>query len=298
MLPFRKPQPGEMPPFHIPDLDVSFVNRKTLDLAYASLSPAQQLDLYLPDAGEGPFPVLLQIHGGGFEFGDKRDIHLLPFLMGIKRGYAVVSLNYRMSGEAHFPAAVQDVKAAVRWLRAHCEEYHLDSEHFAGCGGSAGGNLAAMLGVTGSKQEFDDPALGNLDQSSAVQAVVDWFGPVDFLSMDAQLNESGLGPADHSGPHSPEARYLGAPVSTATEKAQKACPGIYAHAGIPPFFIQHGRQDNLVPVQQSITFARLLQEKAPGCRVELEIIENAGHGDPKFETIANMQRVFEFLDKW
>jgi acetyl esterase/lipase len=288
--------PMDRPKIQIPDADVSYVKRKYLDIPYASLSPAQKLDIYLPDTGDGPFPVILQIHGGGFEFGDKRDIHLLPFLEGIERGYAVVSINYRLSWEARFPAAVEDVKAAARWIRANQGQFHLNGERITACGGSAGGNLAAMLGVTGKTREFDNPALGNIECSSAVQAVVDWFGPIDFLAMDSQLMESGLGPVDHSGPHSPEARYLGAEITTIKDQAARSNPTTYIHPDIPPFFIQHGRADNLVPVQQSINLAKALKKAAPGDRVILEILENAGHGDPQFETVENMDRVFAFLN--
>ena len=212
--PFQRGMPplGKMPPgldgkppegWQPPMADVSWVTRKFLDMPYDTLSKAQCLDIFLPENGDGPFPVLLQIHGGAFAIGDKRDIHVLPFLKGIERGYAVVSVNYRLSGEAIFPAAVQDVKAAVRWIRANQAQYHLDGKRIAACGGSAGGNLAAMLGVTGQTPEFDDPTLGNMDFSSEVEAVVDWFGPMDFLRMDEQIDQNGFGTSDHNEPSLP-----------------------------------------------------------------------------------------------
>ncbi len=102
----------------MPDADVSHISRKWLDVPYATTSPAQRLDIYLPERGEGPFPVILFIHGGAFMMGDKRDFQISSFLGGLERGYAVVGINYRLSGEAVFPAGLQDVKAAVRWLRA------------------------------------------------------------------------------------------------------------------------------------------------------------------------------------
>jgi len=283
--------------FHMPDADISFVKRKFLDLPYASFSDSQKLDIYLPESGDGPFPVILQIHGGAFAIGDKRDIHLLPFLKGIERGYAVVSVNYRLSGEAIFPAAVQDVKAAVRWIRANQAQYHLDGNRIAACGGSAGGNLAAMLGVTGQTPEFDDPTLGNLDFSSEVQAVVDWFGPVDFLTMDQQLDQNGFGPGDHSESSSPESRYMGAPIQEIPEKVKLANPTTYIHPNLPPFFIQHGRIDRLVPVQQSINFHKELEKDLHPASLKFETLENAGHGDPLFETDHNMEKVFLFLDE-
>jgi acetyl esterase/lipase len=280
-----------------PEADVSFVKRKFLDLPYATISATQKLDIYLPDSGEGPFPVFAHIHGGAFMFGEKRSITLIPYLLnGLKRGYAAVDINYRLSGEAIFPAAVQDVKAAIRWLRANQTKYSLDGKRIAVCGGSAGGNLVAMLGVTGNIKDFDDPNLGNIDQPSNVQAVVDMFGPIDFLKMDAQLEENGFGPGDHGEADSPESKYLGAKISDVPLKVERANPTTYIHPGIPPFLIQHGSKDRVVPVQQSIDFAKQLQDKAGYEKVSLTVIEGAEHGDPIFQTEGNIDKVFGFID--
>jgi acetyl esterase/lipase len=287
--PFAEPNPR-------PEADVSFVKRKFLDLSYATISEAQKLDIFLPDSGEGPFPVFFHVHGGGFEFGNKRSITLLPMLVGLKRGYAVVDINYRLSGEAIFPAAVQDVKAAIRWLRANQTKYHLDGKRIAVCGGSAGGNLVAMAGVTGHFRDFDDPNLGNMDQPSNVQAVVDMFGPIDFLAMDAHHKANNPEHDDRRPSSSPESRYIGAPIETVPERVKAANPTTYIHPGIPPFLIQHGSKDKLVPVQQSIDFASQLQEKAGDGKASLTIFDDADHGDPIFETEENMDKVFGFID--
>lgn len=287
----------ESPLFEAPIADVSHILRKWLDLPYAGLSPAQKLDIYLPDEGPGPFPVILYIHGGGFAFEDKRRIHLLPFLKGIERGYAVVGVDYRLSGEAHFPAGIQDVKAAIRWLRAHSPQYHLDGNRIAACGGSSGGNYAAMICLTASVTEFDDAHLGNLDYPCHVQAAVDWFGPTDFSKMDAQLAENGYGPGNHAEADSPESQYLGARLADVPLKVVLANPMTYIHAHMPPLLIQHGRLDSLVPVQQSMIFADKLRKYVSPERFELDILEGAGHSDPLFETEENMARVFAFIDK-
>ncbi len=286
-----------LPDFQIPLADVSHFQRKWLDLPYASLSPAQKLDIYLPEAGEGPFPVIMHIHGGGFEVGDKRDVHVLPYLQGLERGYAVVSMNYRLSGEAVFPAAVQDLKAAIRWLRANAQTYALDTERMAACGGSAGGNLAAMVCLTASVAEFDDPRLGNAEYPCHVRAAVDMFGPTDFLKMDEQLDENGFGPGDHGAADSPESKYLGAKINDVPLKVVLANPMTYIHEHMPPILIQHGRLDTLVPVQQSMIFVEKLQKYVSPERFEFDIVEGAGHADPLFETDENMKRVFAFLDR-
>jgi acetyl esterase/lipase len=268
--------------------------RQIRDIAYASLSFAQKLDIYLPNNGEALKPVIVSIHGGAFMEGDKADSQVLPMLEGLRQGYAVVSVNYRMSGEAKFPALVQDVKAAIRWIRANANQYRFDSQKIAAWGGSAGGYLATMLGVTGEIGEFDDPKLGNPDQSSNVQAVVTWFAPTDFLKMDEQLIARHLRPSpgnEHNGPSSPESLLLGEQIIKIPELGKIANPEIYIGANVPPFLIQHGTCDDIVPVDMSIHFAA----KLPPDRVELELLEGAGHADPCFETSENIERVLSFL---
>jgi acetyl esterase/lipase len=289
------PPPGVI--FQIPMADVSNFRRKWLDLPYANLSPAQKLDIYLPDEGDGPFPVILHIHGGGFEIGDKCDVHVLAYLKGLARGYAVVSVNYRLSGEAIFPAGLQDIKASIRWLRANAVTYHLDGNRIAACGGSAGGNYSAMVCLTDSVTEFDDPRLGNVEYPCSVQAAVDMFGPTDFLKMDAQLEENGFGPGDHGEADSPESKYLGAKLSDVPLKVELANPMTYIHERMPALLIQHGRLDTMVPIQQSMIFVEKLEKYVSQGRFEFDIIEGAGHGDPLFEADENMDRVFAFLDR-
>jgi len=284
-------------PNFIPLADVSYVRRKWLDLSYANLSLSQKLDIYLPDKGDGPFPVILYIHGGAFAIGDKQDIHVLAFLKAIERGFSLVSVNHRMSGEAIFPAGIQDVKAAIRWVRANSSEYHLDSNRIAVWGCSSGGNYAAMICLTEHVSELDDPSLGNFEYPCNVQAAVDWFGPTDFLKMDDQLEENGFGPADHGEADSPESRYLGAKISDVPLKVELANPMTYVHKGMPPLLIQHGRLDSLVPVQQSIMFVEKLEKYVSNDLFEFDIIEGAGHADLLFETDENMERVFSFLEK-
>jgi acetyl esterase/lipase len=293
----RMPGPMNEALFQIPQADVSHIQRKCLDVPYASISNAQQLDIYLPDEGDGPFPVILHIHGGGFAIMDKRDMPVTAYLHGLEWGYAVVSVNYRLSGEAVFPAGLQDLKASVRWLRANQARYHLDGSRFAACGGSAGGNYAAMLCLTSNVPELEDLSLGNPESPCDVQAAVDMFGPTDFLKMDEQLAESGLGPGDHSKADSPESRYMGEKITDIPDKVKLANPMTYIHKDMPPILIQHGRMDHLVPVQQSIIFVEKLKRHVPTDRFEFDILEKADHGDPLFETEENMNRVFSFLDK-
>jgi acetyl esterase/lipase len=283
-----------------PPVDTDHVKRKFLDVAYASLSPAQKLDIYLPDEGEGPFPVILSIHGGAFMGCDKSDAQVTPMLEGLKRGYAVVAVNYRLSWEAIFPALVQDAKAAVRWVRANARKYHFDPGRIAAWGGSAGGYQSSMLGTSAGISELDDLSLGNPDQSCRVQAVVSWYGPTNFLKMDEYLTASGMLPPPgfrHSEANSPESLLLGQTITEIPEKVKAANPETYISNNVPPFLLQHGVKDPVVPVQHSIEFAAKIEQVCGAGRVELDIIEGAEHADPKFETPENVKRVLDFLDK-
>jgi dipeptidyl aminopeptidase/acylaminoacyl peptidase len=154
-----------------------------------------------------------------------------------------------------------------------------------------------MVCLTANVPELEDLSLGNPEVPCDVQAAVDWFGPTDFLRMDEQLTESGLGIPDHSEAHSPESRYMGAKLTEIPEQVRRANPLTYVHADMPPILIQHGRVDPMVPVQQSLILVQKLEELVSHNRFELDVLENAGHGDPLFETDANMDRVFRFLDR-
>jgi dipeptidyl aminopeptidase/acylaminoacyl peptidase len=140
--------------------------------------------------------------------------------------------------------------------------------------------------------------LGNPEYPCDVQAS-DWFGPIDFLTMDEQLAANGMGPANHGEATSPESRFLGAKITDISDKVRRrASPLTYVHAAMPPILIHHERLDAMVPVQQSKGLVQKLEETVSPDRFEFDILENAGHGDPLFETDANMNRVFQFLDRY
>ncbi len=279
-------------------MDTSSSRQKWLDVPYANASPAEKLDIYLPDQGQGPFPVIVSIHGGAFIFGDKVGIDLEAAQAGLARGYAVVSINYRLSGEARFPAQIHDVKAAIRFIRAHAGQYGLNPDHIAVWGSSAGGHLAALAGTSGDAPELEDPGLGPSGISSRVQAVVDWFGPTDFLAMDGQFRQSGIAGQVHDTADSPESKLLGKKIGAAPDRVRMANPETYISACDPPFFIQHGTRDRLIPVQQSVEFARRLEKILGKEKVTFEALPGAGHGGPMFFSPANIKSVLDFLDRY
>jgi acetyl esterase/lipase len=287
--------PSFFPP---PMMDTSHIHRKWLDVPYASQSPKQKMDIYLPEKGDGPFPVIIVIHGGAWLFGDKRDLQQEPMLEGLTRGYAVVCAGYRLSGDAKFPAQIHDCKAAIRYLRANSAKYLLKPDKFAIWGPSAGGYLAALVGTSAEVKELDEPSPENAGISSRVQAVIDWCGPVEnFLRMDQEFIESGRDASDHSAADSPESKLLGSPLTEIPELVRAASPMTYITADTPPFLIQHGELDPIVPVQQSINFAAEMVRVAGQDKIILDILQGVRHhGDPAFETEMNLRRVFDFLD--
>lgn len=243
------------------------------DLAYVEGGhERQRLDLYLPEKAQGPLPVLIWVHGGGWQNGSKEGCP--PLRAGyVQQGYAVASLNYRLSGHAVFPAQIEDCKAAIRWLRAHAGEYGLDARRFGVWGSSAGGHLVALLGASGEVKDFEKGA--HLDQPSAVQAVCDFYGPTDFT-----VFVSTPGYESHATDSSPEAKLLGGAVMANKDKAARVNPITYVDPKDPPFLIVHGDKDPTVPLNQSQLLFEAL--KKAGVSSHLHTILGAGHGGPGF----------------
>lgn len=266
------------------------------DLAYVNDgNPAHTLDLYIPDEATGPIPLIVWIHGGGWQSGDNNLAPNGPQLRYARNGYAVASLNYRLSGEAIFPAQIHDCKAAIRWLRANAAQYGLDASRFGSWGSSAGGHLAALVGTSNDVVDMEGTVGGNLTFSSRVQATVDWFGPTDLLLMDTQLKaQAGCGNGNHDAANSPESLFIGCPIQTCPTAVQRANPMTYLTNDDPPFFIEHGTADCTVPTGQSQIF-QILQQIL-GHDSSITLIATAGHGGPLFMTESNMLLVDTFWD--
>jgi len=249
------------------------------------------LDLYLPESG-GPFPPIVWIHGGAFRSGDKGGIWYKPILNQTQRGYAVASIDYRLSGAAKFPALVQDAKAALRWLRANAARYNLKADRIVVAGESAGGYQAAMLGTSGGVAELEG-TLGNPKESSRVQGVIDFFGPSDLLAMDdgASACKTSL---VHRAPTSPESQLVGCNLDDCPDRAKAASPITYVARDNPPFLILHGTADCQVPHSQSQRLYDAL--RAAGVKADLHLLPDVGHGDRRFMTPETEKLVNEFVD--
>jgi hypothetical protein len=259
-----------------PGINTDAVKNKWKDIPYATISKAQKLDIYLPGEGNGPYPVILAIHGGAFKFGDKASAHMAYMLHGLTRGYAVVSINSRMSGEAKASQLIHDVKAAIRWIRANAKQYKLNPDKIAAWGPSAGGHLSALAGTSGDVKVLEDLTLGNPTFSSRVQAVVDWFGPINFLTMDDQYTVLGVKGMEHSTPDSPESEVIGKHIIHAANEVKAFNP---KHTS--PAMILHSlynmAQRIRIPYLQSIAFADALY-KVLGKEKCFELLEGEGHG--------------------
>ncbi len=231
---------------------------------------SQMLDLFVPktDAADKPLPLIVWIHGGAWLGGSKENFPALRFLSS---GYAVASLNYRLSPEAIFPAQIEDCKGAIRYLRANAAKNNIDPNRIAVWGSSAGGHLVALVGTSGDVKELEGKVGGNLEVSSRVQAVCDWFGPTDFM-------EIGKSPSNmkHNEPTSPESKLIGGAILENKDKCAKASPITYVNKDNPPFLIMHGDADPLVPLNQSELLNAAL--KKAGVDVTFEVIKGAGHG--------------------
>jgi acetyl esterase/lipase len=251
--------------------------RLLLGVPYAAIPGVRplELDLYLPPGDAGPVPVAVFLHGGGWRLGSRhvagpayRGASPTPFERVAQAGIAVASVDYRLSGEAVWPAQLHDVKAAVRWVRARAGELGVDGDRIAAWGESAGGHLAELLGVTAG-----DPALeggiGVSGPSSAVAAVAAWYAPSDVRAVATDLGVDPLDPATR------EAQLLGAPAPEVPDAAAQASPLTHVSPAAPPFLLLHGRADRFVPCVQSERLAAELD--AAGADVELHLLDGADH---------------------
>ena len=259
------------------------------DIAFGK-SAAQRFDVWTPK-GDGPFPVVLLVHGGAFMFGDKGGHDGLKEAIAVlhDRGIAVASTNYRLSGEAKFPAAAQDVTAALVELRHQAPALGLDPDRIALWGKSAGGNLALLSGLAAGR-----PPIG-FGAPVPVAAIVAMYAPTRFDLMDKQLRASACdeSAANHATADSPESKWLGDAAPSRPDLVAAASPLTYVRASSPPVLLQAGSADCTVPHQQSEIMAVALRNA--GVPVRLDIVAGADHADSEFDKPENLAVVAAFL---
>lgn len=256
--------------------------KTTYDITYTKAGDQElKLDLVEPAEGDGPFPAVVCIHGGGWRAGNKKDYRPLLDMLA-KRGYVAISVQYRFAPKDVFPAQVHDVKAAVRWLRTNAKEHKVDVDHIGATGGSAGGHLALMLGVTAPEDGLEGEVSGDAP-SSRVQAVVNYFGPTDMLADDLpEVSQAIL------------KEFFGGTVAEKPELAKKASPLTFVTKDDAPILTFQGTKDPLVPHTQAYKLADAMTKAGvPG---RLELLVGAGHGWGGEEMAVTVKETIEFFD--
>lgn len=264
------------------------VEPTTADIEYAKVGQHRlSLDLYQPRNTEQPSPLIIWVHGGAWRSGSKADV---PVAQLVGEGFAIASVDYRLSPVAEFPAQVHDIKAAIRFLRAHAAEYKLDPSRFAVAGSSAGGHLAALVGVTSGDEALEGTVGEFLPESSDVQAIASFYGASNLQTILSQ-----------STPHGLRVRVpalqllLGGQPEEKPALAQLASPVVHVDADDPPLLLIHGDQDPQMPLAQSHELrAAYEQYDLP---VQLQIVEGGVHGGAGFYEQPMIRLVARFLSE-
>ena len=258
----------------------------TRNISYVSHPTSRQnFDLYLPkNQAARPFPLIFWIHGGAWMMGIK-DWDNVKYL--VRHGYAIASIDYRITPEDRFPAQIQDCNAALNFILAHATNYGINPNQLIVAGGSAGGHLALLLGLARHEPDF------GADPSIKPVAILDFFGPTDFNKMADDLkaihSEKGIELLQDAG-----TKLFGAPVEQSSGEAKIGSPINYVNSASPPILILHGGTDDLVPVAQSRRLHEALD--LAGVKNQLIIIDNAGHDGPLFATPEIQSKVINFLN--
>jgi acetyl esterase/lipase len=259
------------------------------------------LDLYVPAPPVASGAAIVYVHGGGWAVGTRRRFGRAfvswaptPLDLLAQAGFVVATVAYRLSGEACFPAQLHDVKAAVRWVRGNAARLGVDVDRVMTWGESAGGHLAVLAGLTGDTPALEGAVGDFVDQSSAVAGVVDWYGPMNLLSLSKQHAPDSDKRPDEAG--SWESSLVGAPLQSDPARSRAASPISYVHAGAPPIQIHHGTVDTQVPCAQSIEFVDAL--RAAGGNADLILVEGSDHfwtGAPDLAAIFQSSLAFALV---
>ena len=256
------------------------------DVVFATVGDqALKLDLYLPEGVADP-PLVVWIHGGGWRGGSKSKV---PIRAVVQDGYALASIEYRFTDRQIFPAQIHDCKGAIRWLRSNAQRYGYRADWIAVAGSSAGGHLALLLGTSGKVHQLEGETAGNLDQSSSVQAVIDYYGPADFMLRRKTQPDRAL--TEKSGSFALLGGLRDGKIEPDLERL--ASPTTHVDPTDPPLLVFHGTNDKTVLLDQSQRIESVYRQK--GLPVQLVTVRGAGHGGSKFYSGENLERVRSFL---
>lgn len=256
------------------------------DIEYAVVAGEPlRLDLHKPATGTGA-PLLVYLHGGGWEAGSKAQ---MPLAAIVERGYVVASVDFRPASKAPFPGQVHEIKAAIRFLRANAGRYGYDAGRIGILGASSGGHLAALVGTTNGHAELEGTLGAHASQSSAVQAIVSYFGASNLTTILAQSTPFGLGIREPA-----LKRLLGALPKENESAAKLASPVFQVDRSDPPLFMLHGDLDPQMPINQSHELQGAYELQ--GLDAKFIVVHGAAHGGDAFYSPANVEHVAGFLD--
>lgn len=270
----------------IPQEILDAIPLKHLDIQYGNDNPYQLLDIYLPpEAKTKKVPLFIHLHGGGWMAGDKQDMQTAIYFGLLNHGYAIASVEYRLSGVAQFPDPIKDCKTAVRFMKAHALEYGIDPARIAIGGGSAGAHIALLIATSPNIAYLEDLSMGSPNYGTDVRCVVAAYPPTKM---------SLIGSDD---PSTPENAFMGGIINNMdTHIVDMASPYYFVTPQIPPVFLRAGNADALVPYTQTKLLAEHIENVAGSEKVDWRIVEGAGHADPAFKMPSYLSEVIDFLD--
>ena len=269
-----------------------YIKNQYTGIRYAEKTPYELLDIFLPDQGEGPFPLIIDVHGGGFYYGSRSSARMEPVLEMIRRGYVVATFDYTLSPCGKFPLQIQELKAAIRYLKANAAKYKINASRIGLWGLSAGAHIVTLTALSPYTPELDDLSMGNSSYTPDVQAVVELYGPT---MLDREVG----GPVP--GEDQSQTVYgvlFGAAPQAVPDKVALADPCHYVTEAAPPFFMQYGTADMLVGLENGLRLRDRLVSAIGADNVYFEIIEGAEHADDQFRTPENNEKIYRFFDKY
>ncbi len=266
-------------------IDMSQFTNAILDIPYANTdNPRQTLDIVYPSVGEPPYKTIVVLHGGAWMAGDKQSKSIASIFQTTKQGYALVSVNYRLSDEVKWPKPLLDAKAAIRFIRANASQYNLDTEKIVVWGESAGAHIAMMMAATNGHPAFENLTQGNQNRSSSVQGVIAWSGVADI----SRLSDLAT-PAANA--------VMGFDISRNWEKTNDANPIKLVAENFPPILLVHGTNDIVVPFSHSVNMHSMVNNTTDKPTAELTLFEGAGHGDAVIKSQENVIQNLNFVDR-
>ena len=287
--------------------DTDFIKTKYLDVRYApdddivyhsKYEPQCQpepkgsrrlMDIYLPNEGEGPFPVIIDVFGGGWCYGHKSSHKLVPALNLLKRGFAVVSINYSLSYQRRYPTQIYEVKAAIRYIRKNAAQYNLDPDRIALLGESAGAHLSSVTACSAAAGELVDAGWPNMDVSDEVQAVIAVYCPAnialikEYFAVQKALTGMDTVIGEYGEADSMECLVFGGTREECPEQAYMANPINYLNEKCPPFLFLHGNVDQVIPNSGAIEFATVMRSKIGADNVKFQVVDGARHNIADFQ---------------